>query len=229
MSSVPASKRMSREDRRKNIVDHAVEYFAEYGLYADTRALAQQIGVTQAILYKHFPSKDALIEAVFQRLTEQQDLPGWQRIIQDDAETLVARLSRFFRQYATSTYTYVWIRLHMHSSLYDGQFNRDYIRKVTEPLLRTIAQEIRREMKFPESEITKVSDMEVELLWIFHYGLYYHPFREHVYGLEPSVAFDDLIEAGLPGTLYAIERYLHGLHPDLMPQPRGPRNRRRIG
>lgn len=33
--------------------------------------------------------------------------------------------------------------------------------------------------------------------------------------MEQSVAFDSLIDAGLPGTLYAIEHYLHGVYPTL--------------
>ena len=215
VSGISSGRRMSRSERRKNIIDHAVAYFADCGFYADTRALAERIGVTQAILYKHFPSKDAMIAAVFERLTEQQDVSAWEGTIRNGGEALLVRLSRFFHEYASTTYTYQWIRIHMHASLYGGQFNRQFIKNVTGPILRLIAEEIRREMKFPADMIGDTSVMEIEILWIFHYGLYYHPFRQHVYGLQQSVDFSELIREALPGTLFAVESHLREKYPEV--------------
>jgi AcrR family transcriptional regulator len=218
-SSTTTSRRMPREERRKVILDHAIAYFAEVGFSADTRALAERVGVSQAILYRHFESKDALIAAVFERLTTQQDVGRWEEIISNRSTPLFDRLLLFFEQYSASTYTFQWIRIHMHASLQGGDFNRQYIQKVTEPLLRLIAREIRRELGFSSNLIGRVSDMEIELLWLFHYGLYYHPFRQHVYGLTLTVSFGDIIRHGLVGALASVEQYLRSRYPDIALSP----------
>src|SRR3954452_21612872 len=62
--------RLSALKRRDDIVSQAVQFFAEAGFAGTTRALAERMGVRQALIYRYFPSKDALVEAVFQRVTE---------------------------------------------------------------------------------------------------------------------------------------------------------------
>ena len=74
--------RLSALKRREDIVSQAAAFFAEAGFAGTTRALAEQLGVRQALLYRYFPSKDALVEAVFQRVTEgrwTQDLARYPR------------------------------------------------------------------------------------------------------------------------------------------------------
>jgi AcrR family transcriptional regulator len=64
-STVKASPtRLTGPEREKHIAQEAVKYFAEVGFVGDTRELAQRLGVTQSLLYKYFPSKEALINRV---------------------------------------------------------------------------------------------------------------------------------------------------------------------
>jgi AcrR family transcriptional regulator len=49
--------RMAPADRKAMILSRATEFFAEYGLTAQTRALAAACGVAQRLLYRYFPSK----------------------------------------------------------------------------------------------------------------------------------------------------------------------------
>ena len=58
--------RLSASERRADILETAFPLFARQG-YAGTttRELAAAAGVTEPILYRHFPSKEALFEAVF--------------------------------------------------------------------------------------------------------------------------------------------------------------------
>lgn len=55
---------MSAEDRRRHIVDAARRVFVRAGFAgARTRDLAAEAGVTEALIYQHFASKDELLEA----------------------------------------------------------------------------------------------------------------------------------------------------------------------
>ena len=53
------------EERRAQILAQAYKFFSEYGLTAQTRALAEACGVSQRLLYSFFPSKAALLEEVY--------------------------------------------------------------------------------------------------------------------------------------------------------------------
>ena len=52
-------RRLSPDDRRREFVAKATEFFAEEGFGGGTRDLARRLGVTQPLLYRYFPSKDA--------------------------------------------------------------------------------------------------------------------------------------------------------------------------
>lgn len=59
-----STRRMSGDERREAIVRAARTLFAEKGFDgATTRDLANAAGVSEALLYKHFPSKDSLYAA----------------------------------------------------------------------------------------------------------------------------------------------------------------------
>lgn len=61
----PRARRMNPVEREQMIVRKAVKFFAEHGFDASTRELAKHIGVTQSLLYRYFPTKQALIEKVY--------------------------------------------------------------------------------------------------------------------------------------------------------------------
>src|SRR2546423_13061472 len=63
-----AKERLSREARRNAILDGAAEVFGTKGFEA-TRMddVAKAAGIAKGLLYKHFPSKDALFEALVDR------------------------------------------------------------------------------------------------------------------------------------------------------------------
>jgi len=57
--------RMSGADRRTAIISAAQRVFIEKGLYrTTTRELAEAAGVSEALLFKHFPNKEALYSAI---------------------------------------------------------------------------------------------------------------------------------------------------------------------
>ncbi|MDI7047032.1 TetR/AcrR family transcriptional regulator, partial [Escherichia coli] len=62
------TRRLAPEVRERQIVLKAVDHFATHGFSGSTRELARQLGVTQPLLYRYFPSKEALIDRVYEEV-----------------------------------------------------------------------------------------------------------------------------------------------------------------
>lgn len=61
---------MTEYDRRRQLLDAAIEVFADAGLGAPVSAIAARAGVGMSTFYRWFPSKEALIEELaLERLT----------------------------------------------------------------------------------------------------------------------------------------------------------------
>jgi AcrR family transcriptional regulator len=64
------SKHLSADERRAATVDAVVELAAEQNpSEITTTAIARHMGVTQGALFKHFPTKDAILQAVMEFVT----------------------------------------------------------------------------------------------------------------------------------------------------------------
>lgn len=208
----PVKRRLSQQDRRQVIIEQAIRVFAEKGFGASTRELAERIGITQPLLFQHFQSKDDLIQAVFDALFERMSSRDWRSVLKQDDQDLRSRLIEFFMSYATTLYDYHWIRIYMFAGLEGGAFNRMYIGKLTEPLLREIASQIRKDRGLKRWASAFVSAREIELLWILHGGLYYSAIRKQIYGMAiESVDVRPLIEYGVDSILSGMKGLLDDL------------------
>lgn len=68
MSNNAESPRLSPDDRRDQILAVAAEHFARDGKGSvSVRDIAQDAGVTRALVYHYFPGKETLLEAVIRR------------------------------------------------------------------------------------------------------------------------------------------------------------------
>ena len=67
MTPPPTRPRMSGPERRRAILRAAREEFARSGFHgAGTAAIARAAGCSEAVIYRHFPSKKALLAAVLE-------------------------------------------------------------------------------------------------------------------------------------------------------------------
>lgn len=65
--------RLNASDRRSQILASALEVFSELGFHgARTRDLAERAGVSEALLFRHFPTKEDLIRAILESLGFEQ-------------------------------------------------------------------------------------------------------------------------------------------------------------
>lgn len=64
-----------QEDQRRRILDAAIRCFARGGFHATgMQAVCAEAGMSPGALYRYFPSKDAIIEAIVER--DRADIPG---------------------------------------------------------------------------------------------------------------------------------------------------------
>ena len=64
-SDDPKRQRFAPAEREQLIIDGAIQFFADVGFAGQTRELAQRLGITQPLLYRYFPTKQDLIEKVY--------------------------------------------------------------------------------------------------------------------------------------------------------------------
>lgn len=121
--------RLSAEERRHAIVDAVREVFADKGFDGTTtRELAKAAGVSEALLYKHFPSKESLYAAMLDACAKGPTFAEFKRILTLDASTstLVFMVhfvvTRFIQGWAGDPDKNVMDRLSVRSLLDDGAF-----------------------------------------------------------------------------------------------------------
>lgn len=204
-------KRMGREEREALIVREAVIYFAEHGFEGNTRDLAKRIGITQPLLYRYFPSKDSLIERVYQEVYVSRWDPAWEALLRDRSRPLVERLVEYYQAYAAAVYDYVWVRIFMYSGLKGVDINDRYLSIVRTKVLEPICVELRFEAGLPGPDETPLKDAELELVWGLHGTFFYRATRHFVYGQpmtdDPNAAIEHDVRTfarGAAATLRSI-------------------------
>ena len=91
--------RMKPSERKELILAGAIDYFAEYGFTGKTRELSDRLGITQPLLYRYFPSKQVLMEEVFEIIFLDSWRTDWDALIRDESTPLIKRLTHFYQQY----------------------------------------------------------------------------------------------------------------------------------
>ena len=186
--------RMTRPDREHQIVQGAIQFFADQGLAGNTRELAERLNITQPLIYKYFATKDDLIERVFQEVFFDRFDSGWSDLITDRTRPIIDRLQQFYREYSAATYTYEWIRLYMSAGLMGRDVNARYIGQVEQNILLPLCGEIRIYCGLPDQTVIPISRTELDHVWIFHGGFFYYAMRKHIYHAVTTEDFDALVE-----------------------------------
>jgi AcrR family transcriptional regulator len=194
-------RRLSPDDRRKEFVAKATEFFAEEGFGGGTRDLAHRLGVTQPLLYRYFPSKDDLIREVYRTVFLEPLDAGWEKLLADRSRPLRDRLQEFYRAYTSVLFSRKWIRIYLYSGLKGLGINRWYVGIVRDKILTRIIRECRHEAGLPVQ--SKPSAAEIELAWVFHSGIFYYGVRKYIFGApvleDREQMISDALDAFLAG------------------------------
>jgi AcrR family transcriptional regulator len=191
--------RFSPEDRKKLIVDEATRYFAEVGFDAGTRPLAVRLGITQPLIFRYFPNKDDLIQAVYNEVFLSRWRIEWEVLLEDRSRPLRDRLIEFYTTYTDVIFNSKWMRIFLLAGLRGLELNKWYIKFAEERIHRRVCIEIRAEkgikIKGP------VTGRELELYWLFHGGIFYFGVRRFAYGVPVHLELREFIEASVDSLL----------------------------
>jgi AcrR family transcriptional regulator len=197
-------RRLSPDDRRKEFVAKATEFFSEEGFGGGTRALARRLGVTQPLLYRYFPSKDDLIKEVYRTVYLDPLETGWEKLLTDRSRPLRDRLLEFYRTYTDAIFTRKWLRIYLYSGLKGLDINRWYVGMVKDKILTRIIRECRHEVGLAVQN--KPSATELELAWVLHGGIFYYGVRKYIYESPVLEDKDRVISDALDVFLAGLER-----------------------
>jgi AcrR family transcriptional regulator len=127
-----SSAKLSSDERREAIIRAVRRVFAERGFHGTTtKALAEAAGVSEALLFKHFPNKEALYLAMQVSCTKERDPERLERLkaLEPSTSTLVlivhmmvARMVR--RDCGDDEEAAIHHRLMLRSMMEDGEFAR---------------------------------------------------------------------------------------------------------
>ena len=179
--SAPKRRNMRAADRERAIVDEAIRFFAEHGFEGQTRELAKRMGITHSAIYRHFPSKEALIERVYQEVYLSRWSPDWGSMIRDRTLPLEARLTRFYLDYVERVFEYNWVRIFVFSGMKSFGITGRYLDIVRREIIEPAAAELRHDLKLPDAKSHPLSERETELFWGLHGRIFYLAIRKFVY------------------------------------------------
>lgn len=202
------ARRLSPEVREQQIVQKAIEHFATCGFSGSTRELARQLDVTQPLLYRYFPSKEALIDRVYDEVYQWDD--AWESIIKDRSEGLQSRLVRFYTAYAQVILRREWIRIFVFAGLTREGINDRYLAKLRERVFIPVIAEIRHAHGLAPSASATISESELELIWSLHASIFYVGVRKWIYDLpvteDIDVLITQMVDAFLNGSPHTLQQ-----------------------
>ena len=206
----PPRRRLPRDERERQIVDGAIRFFAEAGFEGQTRELARRLGITQPLLFRYFPTKEALIERVYQEVYLKPWKRGWEDDLIDRSVALEDRLCRYYADYTRTIFSYEWVRIFMFSGLKGEAINRRYLALVRERILAPICRELRAEFGLPDAAERPIGDNEIEIAYTLHAGIFYLGVRKWIYQDTIPGDLDDVIRNSVRAFLGGVGPVLTG-------------------
>ena len=176
-------KRLKPDERAQQILDAAIGFFAKHGLDGQMRVLASEIGITHTLLYHYFPTKQALIERVYEELFEGRWRVEWERLLDSRHIPIEEKFIRFYCDYADTVLSREFVRIFVFSGLSDYFITDRFFALLRERLFPRLIRETRKLRGITSR--AKPSDAEFELLMGLHGGIFYCSVRRWIYGQEP--------------------------------------------
>jgi AcrR family transcriptional regulator len=223
-----SARRLAPSLRAEQILGGAVRFFAEHGFGGQTRELANELGISKGLLYRYFPSKDSLIERVYEEVFLGRWKPQWQPILTDESRPLIERLKTFYVDYAKLTLEYEWGRIYLYAGLAGASINRRYARLAYERIFKPVIGEVRREIGAPPIDQVAITEPESELLWSLHGAIFYIGVRKWIYHFKVPTDIDAAIEQLVEGFYLSAKNVIrNALKHDKLAEESGSRTHQR--
>ena len=178
----PARRRMGLVERERQILDGAIEFFAVHGFGGQLRDLAKSIGVTHALLYHYFPTKQDLVDRVYLEVFEGRWRAEWDALLDDPNSDIEDKLVAFYLEYVNITLSKEFVRILVFSGLTDHTITDRFFALLRARLFPRLIRETRRFRGVISR--AKASEREMELLMGMHGGFFYISMRRWIYAQD---------------------------------------------
>ena len=167
--------------------------FSEVGFDVSTRDIAKRCGITQAALYRHFRSKDAIVEAVFRSKFLDRDLSYFAEALTQPSQSLETRIASAYRAFferLSKVSQRLFLRAAMDGYPLPSEFGAPLDHEILEPL---VAQ-LRIDRGFPPLDVEPLKRAERELVLLLHCAVVFLALRKNVYNISLDDAAPWIIE-----------------------------------
>ena len=168
-----ANTRLDSDDRRRAIVDAAVPLFARKGFAGTTtRELAAAAGVSEALLFRHFPSKQSLYREILQLGCEGDPALHKLATLPACTETAIGIVRFMVRRFvlggeAERGEMDLKMRLMLHSILEDGDYARELFAAITPHVVPLFAASL--EAAEAAGDLDPVAGNRANRFWFAHH------------------------------------------------------------
>lgn len=176
------------------ILEEAIQFFADEGFQGQTRALASRLGITHSVLYRYFPSKEALIDRVYKELYLRRWNPNWKHGLSDRKVAFGTRLREFYLSYTEAIFDAHWVRIFIYSGLRDVGITQKYYNHVRKNIIVTLCAELRAAGNLPSFEVVPIHPLEEELFWSLHGSIFFLAVRKFIYGVQVRSPPDKVVD-----------------------------------
>jgi AcrR family transcriptional regulator len=171
---MPPRARIPAEERRRRILEAVIPVFAEKGFHgATTRELAEAAGVSEALLYRHFPSKESLFRAIFDdHLETRLSDPEVEAALRTPPSTAkLVQLVVVLVGNIAGPPDRDFARLILRSLLHDGNFTRTVFHTFRDELLSLFAEALRAAARSGDLVEDVAEDVEAATgdVWFAHH------------------------------------------------------------
>ncbi len=195
----PKRQRLAPDARQQLILEGAIEYFAEFGFEGGTRELAKHLQISQALLFRYFPTKASLIDRVYEVVFLNRWNPSWEHLLIDRTRPLTERLTQFYKDYNRSIDRYEVIRISLFSALRNESISQRYVARIRAQLIAPIAVEVRAALGLSAIANAAARALDEQLVLSLHATIIYGIMRKHVFHAAPPHDPDFLIELYVDG------------------------------
>jgi len=192
-NSKQIQRRKPGAERKAEIATVAAELFADHGFSVGTREISAKLGVTQATLYKHYSSKNDLIEEIFKTRYLDDKSSRFADHLQYSEGEFNARLSFAYAQFLAGI-SKTSMKL-FHRASYDGlEIAKRYSPHLDTRILFPVLEELRSSINAPTLAKVKATQQEREIALMLHSSIVFLGIRKHVYNIDFKGKEAELVE-----------------------------------
>jgi AcrR family transcriptional regulator len=183
----PRSTRLPRHERRRQLLDAALEVFVSQGYHAAAMdEIAERAGVSKPVLYQHFPSKLELYLALLDQSVDEllETVRDALRSTDDNRQRVAATFSAYFEYVESEGQAF---RLVFESDLSNEAAVRERLERGQQECAEMISQMVRQDAGLDEDEAHLLSVGMVGLAQVT--ARYWLSTRDHI----PREAAEQLV------------------------------------